>query len=269
MRTRMWIAAAAVFASAVPAAAEGNMTAVVDPTTGELRIAGDELSNDIEITWDGTPGGYVVTGRNGTTVNGAASFTADGARGILVDFFGGNDRLTVSETRIRGALRVRGGDGDDAVTLNGAKLRGRAAIRGGLGADRVVLIGASVFNSTFVFNAEGGDDTIDARNAEFRNRVRVDSGSGNDTMMFTDCDWQGFARFEVEARTGDDTLEMTNCELDNDMFVDMGRDDDHVVLDDSDFNGEVDVSGGGGHDDLSVRSGVSFRGAPGFHAFED
>lgn len=269
MRTRMWIAAAALCAWAAPAAAAGDVTAIVDPTNGELRITGDALANDIEITWDGTPGGYVVTGRDGTTVNGAASFTADGARGILVNFGAGNDRLAVTQARVRGALRVRGDEGDDAIVLNGVRLRGRAAIRGGAGADSVSVIAQCVFNSTFNFNAEGGDDSIDAHDSEFRNRVRLDAGAMSDTMRFTNCNWGGQARFEVEARTGDDTLEIQGSDFDNRVEVDMGKDDDHVILEGSDFHDEVDFSGGGGEDDLSVRSGVDFRGVPGFHAFEE
>ena len=67
---------------------------------------------------------------------------------------------------------------------------------------------------------------------------------------------------EVEARVGDDTLDISDCEFDNDVFVDMGKDDDHVIIDDNDFNGDVDISGGGGHDDISGRSGNSFRDVP-------
>jgi hypothetical protein len=265
----MWIAAAALCAWAAPAAAAGDVTADIDPTTRELRITGDTSANDIEITWDGTPGGYIVTGRDGTTVNGVASFSAQSARGILVNLGAGNDRIAVTQARVRGALRVRGDEGDDEIVLNGVRLRGRAALRGGAGADKVTVLNQCVFNSTFNFLGDTGEDSVEAHDSEFRNRVRVDTGQMNDTLLFEGCNWQGQARFEVETRVGDDRMEINGCDFDNRVDVEMGRDDDDLILDSSDFHDDVDFDGGSGDDDISIRSGVDFRDVPGIHSFDE
>ena len=73
MRPRHLLGIASVAALAAPAFAAGDVIVSVDPLTLAVRITGDALDNDIQITSDGTAGSYTVTGRNGTTVNLGAS----------------------------------------------------------------------------------------------------------------------------------------------------------------------------------------------------
>jgi hypothetical protein len=274
MRLNPWLCAAFTAALAAPAFAAGDVAVVVDATTSTLRITGDALDNDIEITSDGTPGSYTVTGKSGTTVNLGASAAVAGVRGFAVTMGDGADRVEFTSLRIRGNVGVRLDAGEDVLVLNGVETtpRARIAVRGGDGNDRVTVQGTSEIRGPLTVLGEAGNDTVQLLNTEFLNRVRVDTGVGDDTVTVDTCQLQDRSRLEVEMRAGNDKVELLSSDFHNDVEVDLGRGEDEATLDNSNYSQDVDVSGGaGGDDDLSLRSGNDFNRnhPPGFHAFED
>ena len=275
MRNRTWLGGAFVAALSVPAFAAGDVTVAVDPVTSVLRITGDALDNNIEVTSDGTTGSYTVTGVNGTTVNsGAAAASVTGARAVVVAMGAGSDHVELTGIRIRGNLSVRLDDGDDDLVMTNVILnpRWRAGIRCGTGNDHVIVQGSSQIQGSLVVRGDAGDDDVQFLNSEFLARVRLDLGSGNDGVKIDGCDFEDRSLLQVEARAGEDTLELQSSTFHNDVFADLGRDDDHAILDNSDFSQDVDISGGGGGgDDLSLRAGNDFNRnhVPGFHSFEE
>jgi hypothetical protein len=269
MKRELWLAGALVAASAASAAADGDVQASVDPATFELRVLGDGADNTIEITSTGTAGGYTITGKNATTVNGQPSFVVSNAAAFLLNMGAGSDRVELTQIRVRSALRVRLGDGSDTVVMQGVRVRARAAFLGSIGDDRVVA-NECVFRGSFYVRGSHGNDSVEMVNSFVMNRLRADLGGGDDSMAMTNTKLEDFARFEFEGRTGADRLDLIDCTFRNDVDVDMGRHDDELKIEDTNFNEEFDATGGsGGDDDLSLDSDNNFRRVPGFRSFED
>ena len=275
MRQKHWLGTAFVAALGVPAFAAGNVDVVLDPATATLRVVGDGLDNDIEVTFDGVPNEFTVTGRNGTTVNLLGAVSLGGARNIDISMGDGADRVDCTDLRMRGALRVRLDAGNDTLVMSGlvTSRRGRVAVKCGDGADNVILQGNSQLGAAFVVLGQEGNDDITLRNSVFDARVKLDSGLDNDKIVLDACNLQGGAKLQVGMKDGADSLELLNSDFHDDVRADLGRDEDHCVLDDSDFSQDVDIDGGGGggDDDLSVRDGNEFNRnhAPDFDGFED
>ncbi len=84
-----------------PALAAGDVSATLLPGA-RLLVIGDAAANDLQVEKDGATGEFVVSGRGGTTINGAASFRVRGVK----------------------TLRNEMGEGDDVVALGGFALAG-------------------------------------------------------------------------------------------------------------------------------------------------
>lgn len=266
MTGKFLLAAGLMAASAAPALADGNVAAVVSPV-GELQITGDASDNAIEVTQDGA-GSFTITGKNGTTVNALPSVSVTGVRGFLLGMGAGADSVELTNLRIRASLRVRLDEGADVLRMTGMGVRGRTAIHGGDGADQIIASNGCAFRGIVTFWGDEGNDDIRVNDSTFATRLRVDGGAGDDQMLVQDSNFGEIAKVEVEGRDGEDTLEVKDCTFDDDVEVDMGGDDDHAILDDCNFNRRVDVSGGGGRDDLSQRSGNNYDHIPRFRHFE-
>jgi hypothetical protein len=260
-------AAALVLALAAPAKAAGDVVVAVDPGTTVLRITGDGSDNDIAITPGAVTGEFVVTGRNGTTVNLAESGVFANVRTVVVSMSSGNDIVAVSDVRIRGGLSVRLGDGDDTVTLTGTLVRGRTVLRGGLGNDRLVAQGGATFPGTFTAFGGEGADTVEFVNSAAWGHTIVNTGSGDDTLTMQNSDFED--EVQIFLRAGNDTFLAENCDFEDDFEIECGVGDDHVTIDDCEFKRDVEVTGNSGDDDLSLHSGNDFQRVPRFRSFED
>ena len=155
----------------------GNVTAVFDAGSNTVVVRGDNKANDILIAPDlGT--GYIIKGRNGTTINGAPS--ADVGNGAINNFnietgngddvvefgegFGGSTRYVVGNLdigtgnggdsvklilRTTGNLDINTGNGGDDVSMKGSQVQGNLSIDTGNGADSIAF-GAHLFGEVFV-----------------------------------------------------------------------------------------------------------------------
>jgi hypothetical protein len=270
MNAKLFLALAIAPLLAAVAMADGNVVVAVDPETRELRITGDALPNDVEVTSDGGGGAYTVTGRNGTTVNLLASVAVTDVRAFLVDTGDGADTVALTSTPIRSSLRVRLGEGADTLVMNGVRIRGRTAIRCGGGNDHVVARGGSVFLGTVTVSGNGDDDNIELLDAVFNARVQVNAGSGENIVLARGATFERHALLQVVCGDGTDLFEVDHCSLDNDLKVDLNGGDDQAILSDTNFGEDVSVNGGGGgNDDLSSRTGNNFSGIPSYRSFEE
>jgi hypothetical protein len=275
MRQKHWLGAAFVASLAVPAFAAGNVEVAVDPSNATLRIIGDGFDNDVEVTYNGTEGSYTVAGRNGTSINAIETFVSvTGAKSIDIAMGDGADRIDLTDTRVRGAVRAKLDAGNDTIVLSGlvTSRRGRVAVKCGDGNDSVIVQGNGQLGAAVVVAGQEGNDSFTLRSSEFLARVKLDGGVGDDSMVIDNCAFQDRARLNVATKDGNDSLELLNSDFHNDVIADMGRDEDHCVLDDSDFSQDVEIDGGGGgDDDLSLRDGNEFsrNHAPDFDSFEE
>jgi hypothetical protein len=271
MKTRVLLAAGAVSLLGARAFAAGDVLAVKD-AAGQLILTGDALSNSVEVTQGAATGDLVVTGTNGTTVNGGGSASFGGVSGLRAEMGDGDDDLALTGIRLRKALHVNLAAGADALTMSNIRVRGRTGIKGGLGADRVVAANGSVFVGIVGLQTGDGDDVVQFRVATLQHFLRINTGVGDDSLLVEDCEFGRVAPLRVETGDGDDEVELNDNSFHDDVEIDMSGGEDHLVIDDNNFKKDLEASGGGGNDDdLSVRSGNTFkiRRPPHFRGFED
>lgn len=145
----------------------GNVTAVFDAGSNTIVVRGDNKANDILIA-PGISTGYLINGRNGTTINGAA--TADVGPGSVNNF------------------DIETGNGDDVVEfaegLGGAAryVVGNLDIGTGNGGDSVKLILRSTGNTDI--NTGNGGDEVSMQGSVVEGNLNIDTGNGADSIAF-------------------------------------------------------------------------------------
>jgi hypothetical protein len=175
---------------------------------GTLTITGDDAADDIAIVGTAKPGELIVTGRNGTSVNGVpnGSVTAypviqyldlvSRSKALDVDLGGGNDSIAL-DNYFAGSFEIDTGDGDDLVTI-GQTARvftvGDGQIATGPGNDRVLStqkpLGAAGGLEVYL---GAGHDVATLVNTSGSGRIRpwafavpaifVHGGTGNDSIL--------------------------------------------------------------------------------------
>ena len=163
----------------------GNVAVALDTLTDTIVIKGDNKSNNIVFTADGD--GYIVTGRDGTTVNGHASVhvlltgvpfppnlsvdmgngddvvedRGDAWRNGVIATGNGNDTIILLGDEFDNSLTMDTGNGDDALTMGGENgSPGTLNINMGNGNDSVTLIGGVAIDGDVSFNGGNGRDVF-------------------------------------------------------------------------------------------------------------
>ncbi|WP_437203709.1 peptidylprolyl isomerase [Planctomicrobium sp. SH664] len=203
----------------------GNVLASV--TNGTLTLKGDLSNNSVQVEVKG--GNVVVSGLDGTTINGQASFIAvTGATqlsgDLIADLGAGHDKLVLSDhLTVKGSvliedavgnttvglnsvtvekdLTIQTSAGTDSVSLEEVTIGGRARIHTGGAADLVALLKVEVAGSTQITTG-GGSDGISLDECEFSGSVELRTASGDDTVHVRESTVAG--RFEMWAGTGND-----------------------------------------------------------------
>ncbi len=132
---------------------------LVNVVGGNLRIEGDADANKIMITSGAEAGSFVVTGLDGTTLEGAT------------------DPIAVAGVR---NIRVNLGEGDDLAAVVGANVRGNVSIQTGAGADRV-LVGTGA-GATELAGMLPADVSVNVRGV-----LRIDTNGGLDQVAVDDA----------------------------------------------------------------------------------
>jgi hypothetical protein len=160
----------------------GNI-AVTQDAGANVHINGDNKSNAFDVEFDDVT--CIITGLNGTTINGGPSVVLPFASGFLVDtgngddfvgfdqatdFVGtggnivietgnGQDTASVSNWSFSASLGINTGSGNDTVLLNNAFMHGAATIDTGNGSDHVAFATVGGFGSLTIVGANGPDST--------------------------------------------------------------------------------------------------------------
>ena len=223
----------------------GNVLASIQ--AGGLALQGDSLDNDVRIDFDATT--FSISGLNGTTINGDASFSRpiseiSGVNRIGISLGNGNDSLGVFGTlpergfvgtttvdsgagndvlfmdgdiNLGGDLNINTQAGDDVVVLRGSTVAD-ANIHTGAGNDRVGLLDVTVVDDLFI-DASAGADIVGVAGLAVGDKTRVVLGSGDDTLLsdgsFTDENGVAagsnrfFDRVDVLGGAGNDSFVVT------------------------------------------------------------
>lgn len=150
---------------------------------GSLTITGDAAADDIAIVGTARAGELVVTGRNGTPVNGVANGTATifpVTGSLIANLNGGDDKATLDNLFVRGVIRVTSGDGNDTVTLGAigeVSPADSVEIDAGAGNDNVSELRFAVFAGIGNFIELGPGDDI-------ANVIGASSGGGRGGNSF-------------------------------------------------------------------------------------
>jgi hypothetical protein len=209
-------------------AAHGDVVTEFDGT--RLLVSGDEQPDTV--TLDPTPGGILLTGTNGTLVDGGlAPVLVSGVRRVALELHGGSDRVTVNAVDLPDGIGMRLGDGDDEVVVNGAFL-GKTKIRTGNGNDAIWI--------------------ADTR-AE---RLYAQTNRGWDSVVVHDSWIPG--DLQVSTGSDEDYVEITATEVGNDARMRLGNDDDDLFLADISFDDDTSLDGSSGANGLFFAGYVWF-----------
>src|SRR6185295_18520393 len=108
------------------AGAAGNVTVQLDQ--GELAVEGDDAPNTVVLTGGAEAGAVIVTGLDGTLVNGGTDVTIAGVQSLLVETNDGPDLVEIRQMTLAGRAIVRLGSGDDQLLVEQARFDGRLRI---------------------------------------------------------------------------------------------------------------------------------------------
>lgn len=238
----------------------GGIQAVV--TDGLLDVAGDDEANVFRIAAATEPGAVVVTGLEGTTVNGRSDpVMLAGVSSLRIVSGAGDDRMELLQLDLPNKLRVMLGRGHDGLVAQDVRVRGQARIKGSKDRDDVTIRGFSRFHDRLIIKTGKGPDMVTLTNVGLSRGLRIDTGGDADSVLVQFCKLDPGEKMHVRSGKGNDTVTLLGSQFFDDMELDLGDDDDDVLVEDCDFDDEFAVDGGSGHDELD------FDGTNNFEAF--
>lgn len=192
-------AAGSAFANNVAARVEGSL----------LVIAGDNAGNQVVVARNAV-GDVVVTGQNGTLINGVASARFP--------------RLALN------AAEMQLGGGNDVVTLRGLQIANDLYVNLGEGADRLTVPTAAsiTVGGTVSIEGAGGNDTIRTEGVIVGQDLYIDGGIGALTATVT----RAVVGFNVTLISDDanDVMTVSSVAAGGDLFVESKGGSDRVSL---------------------------------------
>jgi hypothetical protein len=207
---RMMVGSAAL-AGLTGTALANNVAARVEGSL--LVIAGDNVANQIVVARNAA-GDVVVTGQNGTRVNGVASarFPRLALNAAEMQLGGGNDVVTLRGLQIANDLFLNLGDGADRLTIPAAAsvtVGGSLAIEGAGGNDTIRTEGVIVGQDLYI---DGGIGVLNATvsGAVVGFNVSLIGDDANDVITVSSLAAGG--DIFVEAKGGSDRVSLTTVE---------------------------------------------------------
>jgi hypothetical protein len=204
---------------------------MVSVVGGTLRIEGDGEANKIMIASGAEAGSFVVTGLDGTNLEGASDpITLTGVRNIRVNLGEGNDLAAVVDASVRGNLSIQTGVGDDRVLVGTGE--GAAELVGVLPDDLSVSV-----RGLLNVNTNGGLDhvVVDDTTASL---LSVDSGEDNDVVSLGST-----------APLGDSTARVS---VGHGVHINLGQADDELNIDQLTARGAIIARGGAGDNTINA-----------------
>jgi hypothetical protein len=247
-----------------------------------LRVEGDNLANQVTLAQSST-GDLVVSGQNGTTINGlpsvrfarpvinAAEIRMEGgddavvlrglrvANDLFVDLGAGNDRLTSPATApisVGANALIYGEAGNDTVQLNRAKVFEDLYIDGGIGALTATITNSSIDKSMAIVGDEA-NDSISVVGSTVGLDLSIETKGGSDTVRVSQL--QAFnllINTDSNGAVGRDVVNISNASVVEDIGVFTGAGDDVVRMTGTTSN-KVTVSLDQGNDRLEATNVVA------------
>jgi hypothetical protein len=245
----------------------GDVRAVV--TNNLLEVLGDGEANVLRITPGTGQGAVVVSGFEGTTVNGgAAPASLAAVDGIRITSAGGDDRMELVGLEILDRLEVKLGRGVDSIILQDVRVRGESTIKGGRDRDVVTIRGFSRFFGPLLFQGREGADEVTLTGATVSGGLRVDGGSSGDTVLIQLSALEAGGQLLVRGGAGEDLVTLVDSDFFGAVVLDLRKDDDDVRIQDCDFSQAFDADGGRHLDELDLDGDNSFAVEPSLEGFE-
>jgi uncharacterized protein YcfJ len=242
---------------ALPAMADGDVRAFMT-NSGNLKIIGDNKSNQIKVTNNGS--GNIRVEGIGTTINdeaGVTDFTSTSGdvvngkldinlkrgnnqveiddiavtRNLQLKFAHGDNTIGIFNTTVSGNASLKMGNGDNFIAIAGAVegtwINNKLTIKTGKGADKIEITDCVAVGGKSVVKTLSGDDLINLR-GDFFGPLTLDTGKGNDNLYIS---------------------QYTNS---NRVNILLGNDDDVILIaSTSSLMGRVTINGGKGADFLT------------------
>ncbi|MCU0708470.1 MAG: hypothetical protein MUF23_09275 [Pirellula sp.] len=241
-----------------------------------LTVNGDNLDNQIAITRN-VAGDVVVSGQNGTLVNGLTSFRLvrpsinaveirmeDGndlvsirnlqvANDMFVDMGAGNDRFVAPATTpntIGANLAVYGSEGNDLIQLNRVTVREDLFVDGGIGTLQATLVD-SVISKAANIVADDLADVVTVQRTRVGLDLNIETKGGSDRVTLTDLSAFNLAvNTDANGFTGLDRVTMNRVTTVEDLGVFTGAGADTVQMTDVSSGKSITVSLDEGNDRL-------------------
>ncbi|MFN7289305.1 MAG: hypothetical protein ACK5YR_05720 [Pirellula sp.] len=247
-----------------------------------LRVEGHNLANQVTLAQSST-GDLVVSGQNGTTINGlpsvrfarpvinAAEIRMEGgddaivlrglrvANDLFVDLGAGNDRLTSPATApisVGANALIYGEAGNDTVQLNRAKVFEDLYIDGGIGALTATITNSSIDKSMAIVGDEA-NDSVSVVGSTVGLDLSIETKGGSDTVRVSQL--QAFnllINTDSNAAAGRDVVNISNASVVEDIGIFTGAGDDVVRMTGTTSN-KVTVSLDQGNDRLEATNVVA------------
>jgi hypothetical protein len=147
----------------------GGLRVHMGPGNDSIEVDGIRL-NQLSIIYGGT-------GNDDVNIE-ATDFTS-----AIVQTFTGDDRVTISDTKVTDSLFALTLDGDDSLTLENSESLGGAILATGIGNDALTLSGNQHLGARQLALTEDGDDTIEILNPNVGiGSLEVYTGNGDDEV---------------------------------------------------------------------------------------
>ncbi|HYC00612.1 MAG TPA: hypothetical protein VEC57_15870 [Candidatus Limnocylindrales bacterium] len=255
---------AVVAATASGAMAAGNVN--VSVFQGQLTISGDSADNDVTISGTASPSRYLVTGNNGTTVNGmGAPVTTDVAnREVFIEMLSGSDTVSIVNATITRTVEITFGNGTNSLSMNNVVMNKNLKLIMGLGTNSINFVDTEITEPSKI-TTDDGMDTIEFDNVEFRGGIFTKDGNDIVTILNSHhVDPKG--KLVVKTGNDQDDIEITNADWEGKMLINAGTGNDLVTAGTIDVGVKAKITGAGDTDTLTNNGG--HVGIVEFSAFE-
>ncbi|MEQ9406776.1 MAG: choice-of-anchor D domain-containing protein [Fuerstiella sp.] len=238
----------------LPARTPGNVLAVISGSN--LFLIPDGGDNGLNVS-SNAAGDVIVVGVGGTTINGAAEFTAFSAVGgtlpgkLHVSASAGRDLISIADVTVTGDMLTLGGDDVDAIDIINSNVNGNflAFENGGDGfvdvtdttvtgvaqifagdGTNTVTVNNSIFLNVFSFTGGTGADDLTMNTVSVTGGTQISPNGGNDTVSLTGTDH--LSTLYILAGGGNDTLTGNDVDVTSTAYINMADGDDVVDFND-------------------------------------
>jgi len=238
----------------------GNVSAAI--TGGALALTGDSAGNEVQLSIVGED--LVVSGLNGTTINGSDTFIAFAAAtqtsgDVNVELGGGSDTFSiVGAVTVAGSVNVEDRSGSSQLGFHGVTIQGSVAVTTGRSADSISFSGATV-NGSVDLRTRGGNDVISIFDSTIRSSTNLITRRGNDAIVVEESALESNGK--IRTGQGADDIAFVNSTVSGNLRGRTGQAADFLSFDGVTVNGKTRILMSKGNDTVVTQNTNQFDGA--------